>query len=146
MENDIKILQIKIQMNKRHLIVLYQNGKEIKEYDLSQGIEESKKKIYSISETKKHLMGDESAEPDLKMIHNNPRASASYWGEYSSEIQEKEEKEFIQSFSLQIKRNEKNIERTIKIIREYHLGTGDDMADDFKKYIEEVVEEGGLWP
>jgi hypothetical protein len=140
MKNDIKILQIKIQMNKRHLIVLYQKGEEIKEYDLLLGIEESKKKIYSIGETKKHLEGDESAEPDLSLIHDCPEASALYWGSYGPKDQEEGDKESIQYFSSEIKKLEMNIKRTIELTQEYYLRTGDDMSDDFKKFIEEVVE------
>jgi hypothetical protein len=33
-----------------------------------------------------------------------------------------------------------NIKRTIELTQEYYLRTGDDMSDDFKKFIEEVVE------
>jgi hypothetical protein len=144
MNNTINILQLKMQMNMQHLIVIYQKGKNIKEYDLSLGIEESKKKISSIAETKKFLQGDQSAKPDLSLVHDNPFASAFYWREYTLEHQEKEEKEFIKDFSAKIKKLERNIERTIKLIRKYYLRTDDDMTVEFKKYIEEVVEEGGI--
>jgi hypothetical protein len=140
MGSEIKILQIKKQMNTRHLIVLYKKGEEFKEFDLGLGVEESKKKINRINETKKHLMGDESAEPDLSLIHDNPHASALYWREYAPKDQEEGEKRSIQHLSSEIKKLETNIKRTIELSQECCLRTGDDMSGDFKKYIEEVVE------
>jgi predicted phosphohydrolase len=144
MKNDIKLLQIIKQMNIGHLIVLYQKGEKVKEYDLSLGIEESKKKISSINETKQFLLGDTTANPDLSIVHDNPHTSNLFWREYSNEDQEKREKEFIQSLSSQIKKLERNVDRTIKLIHRYHTGDDDGLLNEFRKYVEEVVEEGGL--
>jgi len=144
MDSDIKILQIKKQMNSKHLVVIYEKGNNIREYDLSLGIEESKKKTGRMSETMKYLMGDESAEPDLHLVHNNPTSSAMFWGELRSKDQEKEEKEFIQNLSSKMEILEINIERTRMLILEYNIRTDNDMHNEFIKYIEEVVETGDI--
>jgi hypothetical protein len=140
-----KILQIKEQVNLHHLVVIFQDGAQVKEIDLDLKIQDLKKESEKIAETEKYILGDQDAKPDIDLINDSDHSYAFFGNEYDTKDQERYKKEFLLFYKKRRKDNKNLICRIRSVKRRYILVKEDKYSKEILALLDEIYPDS-YWP